>query len=366
MQHHVSVTALLLGALTSRGAADCCTVEDPLAPYRYCSQQVVTADTPFLVKGINYTHYHDDLGDGQFDPDPRWDSIAVWLAAKSNRVCDDEDDSFCVVSGPVCKLIDCMPLNQDAAHATNHGGTVLTDFVVTVPGGAGPDGSWYDLASEHFSRHDTTRDLTKSVWRQIRYADNSSGLNYDNNYEGFNMTGMQLLEGSQDDGFFPYETSTEDLWPGFDLREVPCSAYACARGCMNAAWDGASVDTDAAEACIDQCAGVDDVVNYCPDVGGEALEIVPEDLGFGSQDDLDSYVPDGCLKWEGPAWPAEYAKYTASIMSAASASDAAFASSTSAAAKATATSGAVGGRSQAVQAGLLSVVPVVVKVIFAV
>lgn len=370
MRHHVSVTALLgglLAILTRSAKADCCTVDDPIGPFRTCSPRVAAANKPFLVKAINYTRYHDDLGGGTFDPDPRWDSAAVWLAVVSNRACPDDDDSFgCNVSGPVCKLIDCMPLSQDASAATNGGGTILTDLVATVPAGAGPDGAYYDLATSLYARHDGSKDLTRSSWRTVNYADNSSSLQYDNNWIGFNVTGMQPYPAGTDrDGFFPYELSDSNVWPGFDLHEVPCRAYACARRCVNDAWSGTAVDYDAAETCIDGCDGVDDVVNYCPDVGGDALVVAPADLGFDSQDELDAYVPDGCVVYESAAFPSQYASYSASV---ASASSAALASSTSAtAAQATASSGASGSRKEAVQVGVaLGVVPFVVKVIFAV
>ncbi|ETS87439.1 hypothetical protein PFICI_01267 [Pestalotiopsis fici W106-1] len=361
MRYHVSVIALL-GALASRSAAD--TLDDPSSPYRTCSPRVATADTPFLVKGINYTRYYDDLGGGYSYPDSRWNSVAVWLAIVSNRVCPD-DETGCNVSGPVCKLIDCMPLSQDASRAINGGRTIVTDYVLTVPGGAGPDGAYYDLASSLYDRHDGSKDLTKSSWRTINYADNSSGLQYDNGWRGFNMTGMQLPEGTNKDGFYPYEVSDSNVWPGWDLHDVPCQSFVCARKCINDAWSGTAVDFDAAEACINQCEGVDDVVNYCTDVGGEALDIVPEDLGFDSQRELDAYVPDGCVVYASEAFPAQYASYSASV---ASASSAALASSTSAsAAGATASSGAISGRREAAQAGVvLGVVPLVVKVIFAV
>lgn len=297
MHYHVSIIAAL-GAFISLVSSECCGIDDPIASFRQCSPVVVAADAPFLVKAINYTRYHDDLGGGRYNPDPSWNSISVSLARYSNRVCD-ADVTGCAVSGPVCRLIDCFPLSQDASRATNNGGSLISDFIVSIPAGAGPDGAWYDLASSQFDRQDGTQDLTQSVWRRVSRASNASSLEYDNNYYGFNMTGMQKQEGTGDDGFYPFEVADYDTWPML-LRGVPCRAYACARQCVHKAWSvtSASVDYDAAMACIDQCEGVDDVVNYCPDVGGESLTVTPEVIGLASQSALDSYVPDGCAKYE--------------------------------------------------------------------
>ncbi|KAH6643400.1 hypothetical protein BKA67DRAFT_587609 [Truncatella angustata] len=363
MHYHVSIVAVL-SALVRLASAECCTVDDPIGPFRTCSPVVAAADTPFLVKAINYTRYHDDLGGGTFDPDERWDSVAVWLARQSNRVCP-EDETFCVVSGPVCKLIDCFPLSQDASRATNNDGTLISDFVVSIPGGAGPNGAYYDLASSLFDRHDGSKDFTKSVWRTIPYASNASSLEYDNNWRGFNMTGTENLNGTNNDGFYPFEVADSHSWPSFDLLEVPCSAYACARRCVHEAWSGTSVDVHTAKACIDNCEGVDDVVNYCPDVGGEPLTIDPKVLGLSSEKALEAYLPDGCVMYEGAAFPEAHASYVASTASASSA--AAARTSTSTTAHATASSGAISGRREAAKVGaVLAVMPIVVKVIIAV
>lgn len=364
MYHHVSVIALL-SALVSSASAECCTIDDPIGPFRTCSPIVATADTPFMVKAINYTRYYDDLGGGAFNPDESWNSITVWLASQSNRVCD-ADVTGCVVSGPVCKLIDCFPLSQDVSRATNNGGSLISDFIVSVPAGAGPDGAYYDLASSMFDRHDGSKNFTKSVWRTTPYASSASSLEYDNNFLGFNMTGMKKQEGTNDDGFYPFELADSNMWPSFQLHEVPCSAYACARQCVHDAWLDSSINVEDAKACIDMCEGVDDVVNYCPDVGGESLAITPEDLGLDSQDALDAYVPDGCARWESAAFPEAHASYsasTASVSSAASAASAATATAT----HTTASSGAMGNGKEAAKAGMvLSIVPIVVKVVFAV
>jgi hypothetical protein len=268
------------------------------------------------------------------------------------------------VGGPVCKLIDCFPLSQDPSRATNNGGSLISDLVVSVPGGAGPDGAYYGLASSLFARHDGSTNFTKSVWRTTSYASSASSLEYDNDWFGFNVTGTQKQEGTNDDGFYPFEVADYDSWPSFELHKVPCRAYACARRCVHDASSGASLDVEAAEACIDECEGVDDIVNYCPDVGGESLAIAPDDLGLLSQDALDAYVPDGCARFEKAAFPEAYASYSASI---ASASSSRSATSSATAAQATVSSGAMSNLKGPTKAGLvLGVVPIVVKVVFAV
>ncbi|KAH8681927.1 hypothetical protein BX600DRAFT_447500 [Xylariales sp. PMI_506] len=354
---------VVLSALVSHVLA-CCTVDDPIGPFRTCSPLVASPDTPFLVKAINYTRYHDDLGGGSFDPDPNWNSVAVWLARTTNRVCSDDDGTGCVVDGPVCKLIDCFPMSQDASSATNDGGTIISSFLLTVPGGSGPDGSYYDLASSLFDRHDGSSNFTQSSWRTVPYLGGASSLEYDNNFLGFNMTQMPKQNGTNQDGFYPFELATEDSWPAFDLHNVPCRAYPCARLCVQDAFSGSSVDVKSATACINQCEGVDDIVNYCPDVGGTELVITPQDVGLSSQDALDAYLPDGCARYEGAAFPEAYASYSASV---ASASSAARASSTSTiAAQSTANSGAISPRREAAKAAavVVGIVPIVVKVIF--
>jgi hypothetical protein len=357
MHSHVAVIALL-GVLAPLTSAECCTIDDPIGPFRTCSPLVTAADTPFLVKAINYTRYHDDLGGGRFDPDERWDSVTVFLTRNSDRVCAS-DETFCATNGPVCKLIDCLPMSQDETRATNNGGTLITDFVVSIPAGAGPDGAYYDLASSLFSRHDGSKNFSQSVWRTIPYANNASSLQYDNNWIGFNMTGMQKLNGTGDSGFFPFEVADSDSWPSFDLHKVPCRAFACTRSCVNDASASGTLDVKQATACIDECEGVDDVVNYCPDVGGTALTITPQDAGLGSQAALDAYVPNGCARYEDAAFPEAHASYVASV----SAARASSTSATASAAPATASSGAIGARGAGAVLGIIPIV--VVKVIFA-
>lgn len=364
MHNHVPTVAVL-NALFRLALAKCCTTDDPISPFRTCSPLVATADSPFLVKAINYTRYHDDLGEGRFDPDERWDSVAVWLARRTNRQCSN-DVTGCVVTGPVCKLIDCFPLSQNASRATNNGGTLISDFVVSVPGGAGPDGAYYDLATSEFDRHDGSADFTKSVWRTIPYANNASSLRYDNNFLGFNVTGTQKQDDTNADGFYPFELSDSHSWPSFSLHEVPCSAYACARRCIHQSWLESSIDIETAKACIDDCDGVDDIVNYCPDVGGVSLPISYQDLGLDSPEALDSYVPDGCAKYEGAAFPEAYSAYSASLASASSASTT-ITSTGQASAHATASSDSIYGRKEAAKAvAVLGSVPFIVEVVISI
>ncbi|KAK8022377.1 hypothetical protein PG993_013144 [Apiospora rasikravindrae] len=342
MHSYTSVLTALLGSaalLVPRAAADCCTLDDPIGPFRTCSPLATKAETPFLVKAVNYTRYRDTLGGGTFDPNPRWNSLQVMLARATSGPNDPlgcsaaKDPSKCTVtSAPVCVLIDCVPLNQDDGHATNDGKTQLTDLVVApgVPAGAGPDGPWYDLASTEYDRHETgphatLANLSASAWRKTLYGGNQSSLQYDNNWLGFNLTGMSSpssMNGTNGgSGFYPFELQGHP-WPDFDLRKVPCGAYPCARRCAHAALgskfeaDYTPADLAEARACIDQCAGVDAVVNYCPDVyGGKRQVITPQELGLDSQAALDAYVPDGCARWERAAFPAAAASYSASMAS---------------------------------------------------
>ncbi|KAK7937867.1 uncharacterized protein PG986_014735 [Apiospora aurea] len=343
MHSHTSLLTALLGSaalLVSQAAADCCTLDDPIGPFRTCSRLAAKAETPFLVKAVNYTQYRDTLGGGTFDPDPRWNSLQVMLARASSgpndpRGCSAaKDPSKCTVtSGPICVLIDCVPLNQDDAHATNGGKSQITDLVIApgIPAGAGPDGPWYDLASTEFDRNATgytatLANLSASAWRKTLYGGNQSSLQYDNNWTGFNLTGMSSsapdgTSGGSGSGFYPFELQGRP-WPDFDLRTVPCGAYPCARRCAHEAF-GAKFESDYtpadlanARACIDQCEGVDAVVNYCPDAyGGKQQVITPQELGLDSQAALDAYVPDGCARWEGAAFPSAAASYSASMAS---------------------------------------------------
>ncbi|KAK8076623.1 hypothetical protein PG994_003895 [Apiospora phragmitis] len=328
MHHYPSVLAAALLLLASRAAADCCTLDDPIGSFRTCSPLAAKADAPFLVKAINYTRYRDTLGGGTFDADPRWGSLQVMLARASGGPSDRlgcsaaRDPAKCDVTlGPVCVLIDCVPLDRDLGHATNGGKTQITDFVVApgVPAGAGPDGPWYDLASTEFDRHATgytatLANLSASVWRKTLYGGNQSSLQYDNNWTGFNLTGMLSMNdgtngGGEDSGFYPFELQGQP-WPSFDLRHVPCAAYPCARRCAHAAFgskfesDYTASDLANAKACIDQCKGIDNIVNYCPD-----------ELGLDSQAALDAYVPDGCARYEGAAFAAAAASYSAAMAS---------------------------------------------------
>ncbi|KAK8123653.1 hypothetical protein PG999_003571 [Apiospora kogelbergensis] len=342
MMHHQStsfVVAVLgsVALLASRAAAwEEDTLDNPPSAFRTCSPLTVKADTPFLVKAVNYTRYHDTLGSGTFDPDTRWNSLQVQLArgagvkplgcsaAKNTSKCE-------VTTGPVCVLIDCIPLGQDPGHLTNDGATAITDFVIPggVPGGAGPDGPWYDLGIVEFNRRETgfkatLANLSVSSWRKKEhYQVNQSSLRYDNGWRGFNVTGMAFdTTGTMDDsGFYPFELQG-DAWPGWGLAHVPCAAYPCARRCAHEALgtkfeeDYTRADYAKAQACIDQCEGVDNVVNFCPDAyGGKQQVIDPKALGLDSQAALDAYLPDGCAKNERLAFPAAASSYAASMAS---------------------------------------------------
>lgn len=356
-------TVLLLGTFAPLVTADCCTVDDPIADFRQCSSQVVQADKQFLVKAINYTRYHDDLGGGRFDPNPAWNSIAVWLARDSNRQCEPGDSS-CNVSGPVCKLIDCLPLCQTSDCASLGGGVVITNFTTSIPSGVGPDGHYYDLATMRFDRFNTTKILTESSWRQDSYQDSSSSLQYDNNYIGFNMTDMTPQDGTDASGFYPFELNDDfgHSWPTFELREVPCRAYACARKCVNVAVGNTPASQASksaiqqAKSCIDQCEGVDDIVNYCPDLGGTKQTITPQQIGLNSQAAFDSYIPDGCVVAESAAFPAAYASYSSSTASVARAT---YSAARAASATPRPSNGAVVHR----EVGKLIAIPFIVKVL---
>ncbi|KAK6822837.1 hypothetical protein PG987_014382 [Apiospora arundinis] len=341
MHQSTSVVAALLGSVAllvspAAAALDSSELDDPSVSFRTCSPLSVKADTPFLVKAVNYTRYHDTLGGGAFDPDAQWNSLQVYLAVtagnKSLGCSHAQNPAKCDVptTAPVCVLIDCIPLNQDPRHLSNGGATEVTDFVIPggVPGGAGPDGPWYDLAITEFARHATgyratLANLSATEWRKPElYGGNSSSLRYDNGWRGFNLTDMdpKALDGTfENTGFYPYELQGHP-WPG--LHRVPCAAYPCARKCANAAlgtkfeaeWTRA--DYANARSCIDKCEGVDTVVNFCPDAyGGKQQVIDPQALGLDSQAALAAYVPDGCAVFQAEAFPAAAASYSASMAS---------------------------------------------------
>ncbi|KAK7960794.1 hypothetical protein PG988_012008 [Apiospora saccharicola] len=386
MHSYTSYLTALLGSaalLVSPAAADCCTLDDPINSFRSCSPLSVKADTPFLVKAINYTQYSDTLGGGKFDPDTNWNSLQVELARGSGSISDPLGCSFAknkakctVTTGPVCVLIDCVPLAQDAAHATNGGKTVITDFVIPggIPAEAGPSGSWYDLASTQFDRYETgfkatLANLTASVWRKTLYGSNQSSLQYDNNWRGFNLTDISTADAkdtADGSGFYPFELQG-DPWPGFELHTVPCAAYPCARKCAHAAFgtkfqdDYTTADIAKATACINKCEGVDKVVNYCPDVdGGKSQVITAKELGLDSQAALDAYVPDGCARSEGAAFPQAAASYSASM----AAKTASASSTSSPTATPTGKSGARGGSEGCRAVALAAFAGMMLKVMF--
>jgi hypothetical protein len=299
----------------------CCDLDDPIFYFRQCSNTSVEADRPFLVKAINYTLYDGGSLGPVYDPSTNTlNAMRIMLARNTLR--PDCTGDWCELSGPVCKLIDCLPLNQDPRTATNDGATIITNFAVQIPADAGPDGAYYDLAAGLYNLDSPS-------------SSDGPGLQYDNNYYGFNLTNSAPQNGTNEAGFYdfevhPIEESYDSSWP-YGLDIVPCAAYGCARSCVNQHYPKPKGDYDvfgdprftkddfkAVKDCIAACPGADAVTNFCPSQGGEAQELSSTSLGLS--EGLDTHIPDGCVRYEGETWPEASASLSASIASASSAS----------------------------------------------
>lgn len=316
----------------------CCDLDDPISFSRMCTNRSVRADTPVLVKSINYTKYVDT-----FDYDPvnnPWNAVTIFLARDTIR--PGCEGTGCTLMGPVCRLIECLPVVQDPNAATNDGKTIITDFLVKIPSNAGPDGPHYNLAATFFN--------TQNYGLAIPYVMNNStddnysnsSLRYANNFGYFNVTNTKPVPGTNQDGFFDFEVnpspeSFDDSWPAY-LASPPCPAYGCARICVNELYPeviNAEDDLIPVKQCIGDCPGMDTYVNYCPDLGGQAQDLSQFGVETGLGDSWKDFVPDGCALYEGEAFPKAAASLSASL---ASASASAMATRSSAAASATSTS----------------------------
>jgi len=304
----------------------CCDLDDPISFSRMCTNRTVRADTPLLVKSINYTKYIDT-----FSSDPignPWNAVTLFLAKDITP--PDCEETECALTGPVCRLIECIPLVQDPNAATNDGKTIITNFLVEIPGDAGPDGPRYNLAATFFN--------TQNFGFAIPYVMNNStddnisnsSLHYANNWGEFNVTNTKPVPGTFQDGF-------DAGWPAY-LAAPPCPAYGCARICVNELYPKAVDTMDdliPVKQCIDACPGMDTYINYCTDLGGQAQNLSQFGDKTGLGDSWKDFVPDGCAYYEGGAFPKAAASLSASLSSA---SASAAATRSSAAASATSTS----------------------------
>lgn len=246
----------------------------PQWDYHMCTTESVEADRPLLVKVVQNATVNVDSG---------WDSVRVMLAKHANY--------SGAVSGPVCTLIDCMPMDA-------------SDFTVIIPASVGPSGSFYDLSWELY--------YSKDIDIPTQYNHNMSTLGYTNGWNGFTLYNANGT-------FYPFESSPRrreynSAWP-WGLAIVPCEAYACARVCIDRYYADLSetlADYTQTEDCIKECPNIDDRRNNCPNAGGSTH--VPE---------VDaSSVPNGCVKRYPEAFPAAAASASAASVAAASASSA--------------------------------------------
>lgn len=301
----------------------CCDLDDPISFNRMCTNNSVRADTPFLVKSINYTQYTDTFA---YDPvNNPWNALTIFLARSTRR--PGCEGTGCSLMGPVCRLIECLPLVQDPTAATNNGKTIITDFLAEIPGDAGPDGAYYNIAATLFN--------TQNYGFAIPYVSNNStdanyynsSLKYANNWGDFNVTDTKPQPGTNQDGFYDFEVnpipeSYDDSWPVY-LATVPCPAYGCARACVNELYPKDIHTADAfipVEQCIGACPGMDTYINYCPDLGGQEQDF----SRFGAETGLGNvwkdFIPDGCAQYEGEAFPKAAASLSASLASASASS----------------------------------------------
>lgn len=337
----LGVALMLLSATTSTQA--CCDLDDPISFERSCTNNSVRADTPFLVKSINYTQYHDeDASDLITNP---WNALTVFLARSTLR--PGCEGTGCILMGPVCRLIECLPLNQDPATATNNGKTIITDFLTEIPGDAGPDGDYYNLAITMFNTQNCGLAIPYVMNNSTNENFYNSSLRYANNWGSFNVTNTKPQTGTNQAGFYDFEVnpiaeSFDDSWPAY-LAMVPCPAYGCARACVNELYPKDVQATDAftaVEECIGKCPGMDTYINYCPDLGGKEQDLTQFGVETGLGDGWKDFVPSGCARYEGEAFPKAAASLSASLASA-SASAAATRTTTSASATSSSQANAV-------------------------
>lgn len=321
---------LLLPAFTQAKYYD---LDNPISYERMCTNNSVRADTPFLVKSINFTKYTDTFA---FDPvNNPWNAVTIFLARSTLR--PDCDGDWCELMGPVCRLIECLPFVQDPKAATNDGKPIITDFLAQIPGDAGPDGGYYNLASTLFNTQNFGLAIPYVMNNSTDENFSNSSLRYANNWGSFNLTNSKPQSGTNQDGFYDFEVnpiaeSYDDSWPAY-LATVPCPAYGCARACVNELYPKDVLATDAftaVETCIGACPGMDTYINYCPDLGGKEQDLSTFDVETGLGDGWKDFVPDGCVQYEGEVFPKAAASRSASLASSSSASSTASRTATAA------------------------------------
>ena len=127
----LGVALVLLPAFFTQARCD---LDNPVSSQRSCTNNSVRANTPFLVKSINYTKY-DASSNLDFNLEP-YNALTVFLGRSTLRPGSKGD--WCKVIFPVCRMIECVPIVQDSEAATNDGKTIITDFLAEIPGDAFP------------------------------------------------------------------------------------------------------------------------------------------------------------------------------------------------------------------------------------
>lgn len=276
--------------------------------YHICTNETVEADRSLLVQVAQNATVNKDSG---------WDSVRVMLAKYTNY-----SDT---VLGPVCTLIDCIPIDAPA-------------FSVVIPANAGPSGTFYSLSWELYS--------SKDIDIPIQYNHNMSTLGYSRGWNyGFTLS-------NANGSFHPFEGNprpTDYHHPWLTrLSRTPCEAYACVRVCIDQYYaDSSETRTDYMyiQDCVQECANVEARRNNCPNAGG--FTHVPE---------LDtSFVPDSCARWHPKAFPAAAASASAASAAVASASSAAEASSKVSSSASSSTAGTSGTTMLKAEAILLAI-----------
>jgi len=267
----------------------------------------VRANTPFLVKSINYTKY-DATSNLDFNLEP-YNALTVFLGRSTLRPGCKGD--WCKVIFPVCRMIECVPIVQDSEAATNDGKTIITDFLAEIPGDAGPDGAYYNLVTTKFN----TQNFGLESNGDSHFNSTPMGAN---DFGVLNVTDTTPQSGTNKNGFYDFEVnpiaeSLDESWPAY-LDMVPCPAYGCARACVNELYPEDISDPEhftAVQTCIGACSGMDTYINYCPDLGGKEQDFSQFGVETGLGDNWKDFVPSGCSEFEGDAFPQAAASFSA-------------------------------------------------------
>ncbi|KAK5046849.1 hypothetical protein LTR84_007203 [Exophiala bonariae] len=309
----LGVALVLLPAFFTQARCD---LDNPKWFQPLCTNNSVRANTPFLVKSINYTEY-DSTSNLDFILEP-YNALTVFLGRSTLRPGCKGD--WCGVICPVCRMIECVPIVQDPEAATNDGKTIITDFLAEIPADAGPDGAYYNVAVTMFNtqKFRPTSDSTDYV---------NSTVHGVNNHGALNVTDTTPQSGTNKDGFYNFEVNpvtenVEESWPS-SLEMVPCPAYGCARACVNELYPKDPSNPEnlkAVQTCIGACPGMDTYLNYCPDLGGREQDFSQFGVETGLGDSWKDFVPSGCSEFEGDAFPQAAASFSATAMVASSTS----------------------------------------------